>query len=172
MNGHIFLMRILSCRRPTRQSSGPPSAAAYFHVGRLNAKFNMPIILRMFVRVNCVALLIGAASVSAQTNTGEAGVGESSEAAINTARPKVAVACPGYQQQLKRILETENRRVGISGLVRARLIVDPIGVQKVEIISGPVEYHESVKHALESISCRAFGADRLVVPLDLIFQGR
>lgn len=88
----------------------------------------------------------------------------------NSSRPKVTVACPGYVQHIRPLLESEYKRVQISGVMRVRLVVTPNGVQDVLIDAGPDQYSEAVKKVLMSLVCHLKGSDQVMVRLDLSFQ--
>ncbi len=86
------------------------------------------------------------------------------------ARSEISVACPGYKDVLQSVLSGAYDRVGIAGVVKVQIRVRGAQIVDVTPLSGPREYHRLVQNAVRRMSCRAEGAEEVVVPLEVAFR--
>lgn len=86
-------------------------------------------------------------------------------------KQEIAMACPGYQAVLPRLLEEAFERVGIAGTVRVLIKVKGAQVVDVVPVSGPKEYYKFLPGTLKrSMRCSAGGDSEVHAVLDVLFQ--
>jgi periplasmic protein TonB len=86
-------------------------------------------------------------------------------------KQEIAMACPGYQAVLPRLLEEAFERVGIAGTVRVLIKVKGAQVVDVVRVSGPKEYDKFLPGTLKrSMRCSAGGDSEVHAVLDVLFQ--
>lgn len=86
-------------------------------------------------------------------------------------KQEIALACPGYQAVLPRLLEEAFERVGIAGTVRVLVKVKGAQVVDVVPVSGPKEYYKFLPVTLKrSMRCSAGGDSEVHAILDVLFQ--
>lgn len=86
------------------------------------------------------------------------------------ARSEISVACPGYKDVLQSALSGAYDRIGLVGVVKVQIRVRGAQIVDVTPLSGPREYHRLVQNAVRRMSCRAEGAEEVLVPLEVAFR--
>lgn len=69
---------------------------------------------------------------------------------------EISVACPS---QVKPEIPREALQHGMSGVVKARIVVNAGVVRSITIVSGPREFHSAVRAAIRQYKCISSGGD-------------